>query len=735
MPVMHTLPQDLGYAIRVLRKGPAFLAVAIVTLALGIGATTALFSIIYAVLLKPLPYPDSNRLAQLAEINAWGHPMSVSYPDFDDWRKQNHAFEFVAAYGDGDFSISGGKLAVRAHTAVVTQEFFKVLGGHPELGRGFLPGEHKPNSTASVIISDSLWRALYAADPLVVGRTINLFGGIPFNVIGVMPPGFDYPNGSQLWITAELMNWGLNSRTAHNFRVIGKLEPRANFRQAQEEIGAIARRIKREYPSPYQGKDAQVISMQQHIAGPVKPTLLTLFAAVGLVLLIVCVNVANLLLARSTAKARELAIRGALGADWRRLIRPLLMESLILSVVGGAAGTLLAFWAVRLIKLFIPSNIPRIETAGIDLPVLFFAGLISLLSGLLFSLMPAWSATRTDINEGLKEGSSQHTASYGTRRSGNLLVVSEIALAFMLLIGTGLLVRSFERLNHQGSGFDPKNVLTADLIFPMISTDPKAPPVNYVPDYQTIASAVRRIPGVREAAFSSAVPLDGNGQDGHFSIQGQADLPGMLSDAKYRVISPGYFRAIGATLAGGRFLTESDGQNTTAVVVINAAMAKTVFPRGDAIGHRIWFDSFDLQPQWMTVVGIVNDFREGSLSEPAMPAGYACYTQHLFFLTDMYLVVKTQGDPLHIAPTIRRKIQEINKNVPITFNTLENIFAKSIAHQRFQAEMLGLFAWLAISLAAIGIYGVLSYLVVRPVRRSESACRLAQPPQLSFPSS
>ena len=363
---LETLLQDLRYAARVFRKSPGFFAVAVVTLGLGIGATTALFSIVNAVLLRSLPFPDADRLASLAEVNDEGGASHVSYLDFDDWRTQNRSFEYLAAYGDGDSNISSGNSAVRAHVALVTQDFFKVFGAKPIIGRDFAPSEHRPGAAISVLISDAVWRGMYASTPNILGLTIKLLGGIQCTIIGVMPPGFNFPESTQLWATAELTNEGLQSRTAHNFAVVGKLKPGVPISVAQQDIGSISRRIKRQFPGVYQAKDAQVLSLRDRMVGSIKPALWTLLAAVGFVLLIVCVNVANLLLARGSARAYELAIRGALGAARGRLIRQLIIESIALAAAGGAAGLVLAWWSLRILKFFVPTNVPRIETVAID---------------------------------------------------------------------------------------------------------------------------------------------------------------------------------------------------------------------------------------------------------------------------------------------------------------------------------------------------------------------------------
>ncbi len=720
--LLDTVLGDLRFGVRVLARNPGFTLVAIITLALGIGATTALFSVVDAVLLRPLPYPHAGQLTWIAEVNNDGYPSRVSYPNFADWRKDNHSFASMAAYTGGDVSISGGSEPRRVQASLVTRGFFKLFGVQPSIGRDFLPEEHKPSTAPAAIIGQALWRGDFGSNPKVIGKTVRL-DGVPLTVVGVMPPSFTFPDHTQLWTTAEAFGAERQGRTSLNDRVIGLLKPNVSFEQARADISAITRRLKKRYPSAYQAKDAQVISLISYLVGPVKPALLTLLTAVGLVLLIVCVNIANLLLALDTKREKEFAVRGALGASWGRLARQLFIECFLLSAMGGTLGLGLAYWAIQILKIVAPSNIPRIETVSLNGSALCFTITISLLCCLLFGCLPAWNAIKINIQEALKSGSGQHTSGHRTRRAGRLLITSEIALAFMLLIGAGLLVRSFERLQHQDLGFHADHVLTASLSFPILSLDPHFTPPSLVPTYHQILDRVSAIHGVQSAAFASHLPFDGPDSDGHFFVEGQADLPGLDSDAGYRVVSANYFHVLQVKLLKGRFFSGADTISSPGVVIINTSLAKRLWPHGSALGHHLWFDSFDPEKKWLTVVGVVDNVREEGPSVAANAIGYVCYTQHPNMLMETALIVRSEGNPSNLSATVRKQIQSVSKDVPIRLQTMDSIVAAATAHQRFQVELLGFFAWLAMLLAGIGIFGVLSYSVDRI--RPEIGIRIA----------
>lgn len=721
--LFETIVGDLRFGLRVLTRNPGFTLVAIITLALGIGATTALFSVVDAVLLRPLPYPHANQLAWIAEINDEGHPHQVSYSNFADWRRGNHSFAFMAAYEHFETGVSGGSEPQRTQVALVTRDFFRLFGIQPSQGRTFLPEEHKPNTAPAVIIGESLRRGAFGSDPKLIGKTIRL-DGMPGTVVGIMPSSFTFPDHTELWTTAEAFGAQKENRTAHNYRVVGRLKSNVSLEQARSDISTIARRLKTQYPSFYQAKDAQVISLISHLVGSVRIALLTLLAAVGLVLLIVCVNIANLLLALDTKREREFAVRGALGASWTRLARQLFIEYFLLSTLGGLLGVALAYWAIQVLKIIAPVNMPRVETTSFNGVVFCFALAVSFFCCLLFGCLPAWNATKSNIREGLKAGSGQHTPGHRTQRAGRMLVTSEIGLAFMLLIGAGLLIRSFEQLQRQDLGFHADHVLRAQLSFPVSSLDMRVKQPSLVPAYSQILERVGALPGVDAAAVASYVPLDEFDPDGHFSVEGQTDLPGFGSnDAGYRVVSPDYFRVLQIKLLCGRFFSKGDTASSPGVIIINASLAKRLWPHESALGHRLWFDSFDPEKQWLTVIGVVDNVREEGPSIIPSSIGYVCYTQHPLWLTETSLIVRSQGNLSNLVPTIRKQVHTVAKDVPIRFQPMDDLVAAATAHQRFQVRLLSLFAWLAMLLAGIGIFGVLSYSVDRT--RPEIGIRMA----------
>lgn len=705
-------------SLRSLRRAPALSLISILTVALGVGAGTALFSVVKAVLLNPLPYPQPSRLAWVSEVNDHGRPMNVPSANFEDWQRENHVFSVMTAFGEGPVNAGGGDAPQRTYGAEVSQDFFTVMGVQPAIGRSFTPEDERFRAAGTVVLGNNLWRAAYGADSRIVGRKVKLMGQ-PFTVIGVMPPGFDYPNGSELWVAAGAF-FKADSRTAHNFRVVGRLRPAATIEQARIEIGSISRRLKQQYPSPFMAKDAAVVSLDQHIVGKVRPALLMLFGAVGFLLLIVCVNVANLLMVRVTSRLKELSVQVALGAGRIRLFRQLLGESLTLATAGGALGLLVASWSMDLLRVLLPADLPRSGDIRIDGGVIAFALAISAVTGILFGLLPAWRASRLNVNEALKAASRSATAGRRAHRVQAALVVSEVCLSLVLVAGAGLLAKSFWKLRSVNPGFDSKQVLVANVSFEV----PTSGFDRLSPIYRDLLASLRTIPGVESAALVKGLPLDSGSPDGHFNIENRPQSSG-TADADYNVISPGYFHTLRIPILRGRDLSASDAQNAPPVTVINAEMARIYFPGEDPIGRRIWFDSFAPKEQWLTIVGIVGDVREYGLTEPVRPEAYISHAQAALpqTLLDENLVFKTAQDPLSIVPAVRQRLRAADREAAVKFELMDQVVARSVARQRFQMQVLGGFALLALVLAAVGLYGVMSYMVTS--NRGEIAIRMA----------
>src|SRR5579885_821758 len=710
----------LARATRSLRAAPALTIISILTVALGVGAGTALFSVVKAVLLNPLPYPDAGRLAWLSEVNESNRPMAAAQANFKDWQRENRSFSWMAAFGEGPVNAGGGDTPVRTFGAEVTGDFFSVMGVQPMLGRTFDAAEQKFKAPGTAILGNALWQRVYGGDPNVLGRRIKLMGQ-PFTVIGVMPPGFDYPDHSEVWIAADAF-YNFSSRTAHNFRVVGRLRPGVSIEQAQADISAIARRLKQQYPSPFMGKDAMVIPLSRQIAGEARPALLMLFGAVGFLLLIVCVNVANLLMVRVTTRGREISVRMALGAGRMHLFRLLITESLALAAAGGALGLLGAFWSMDLLRLLLPSGLPRAEDIRIDAGVVAFAIGISLLTGLLFGVLPAWRASRLNVNDALKSASRSATTGRRAQRAQSALVISEICLSMVLVAGAGLLAASFWKLKSVDPGFRPDHVLVAGVSFTTESRDTGFDRLS--PMFSELLAQLRAIPGVESAALSHGLPLDGAGADGQFNLENRP-RDSASADAEYRVISPGYLATMRIPLLRGRDLSDQDTASSLPVALISAEMARVYWPKEDPIGRRIWFDSFTPREQWLTIVGIVGDVHDAALNRPAAPTAYVTHTQVLFpqSLLDENFVMRVAGDPAGAVSAVRDRLRAADREAAVRFETMDEVFERSVARQKFQMQMLGGFAALALLLAAIGLYGVLSYMVSSS--RASIAIRMA----------
>jgi predicted permease len=709
---------EIRQSARALLRVPGLTVISVLTIMLGVGAGTALFTVVKAVLLNPLPYMDPGRLAWIAEINEAGYPTQVAYRNFMDWREQNRSFSALAAYNESPTVVSGSDVPQNSYGSAVTEDFFAVMKVRAALGRTFSRDEQRVGGPPAVVLGYGLWQRAFGGNPSILGRSIRLLGLAPV-VVGVMPAGFSYPEKTEFWIPAAAFgDPGFNVRTGHNWRVVGRLKAAVPMDRAQQDISAIERRIKQQYPSPFQSKDARVVSLQSHIVGEVRTPLLMLFGAVGFVLLIVCVNIANLLLVRVTAHARELAVRTALGAGRRHLIRQMLIESLLLAVGGGAFGLLIAVWSMDLLRVLLPPDMPRAGDITIDAGVVFFALAVSVAAGVLFGILPAWRASRMNVNEALKAGSRSVSAGKRSQRTQAALVISEACLSLVLVAGAGLLARSFWNLRSVDPGFRADHVLTAAMQFERHGKE------NLVPEYRDLLERVRALPGVEAAGFIRNLPIAAGQGDGHFYIEGRRAETGN-ADAIYSVISPGYLTSFHIPLLRGRDFTAQDTEYSEPVAIISAETARVYFPGRDPIGERIWFDSFAMKEHWLRIVGIAGDIRESGLTRPSSALAYTCYTQQPdnWPVAGGTLVIRTTPPPTSLAAAVRNAIRVVNPDAAPLPRTMESVIAASMSRQRFQMEILSAFAILALLLAVVGLYGVLSHMVT--ANRVEIGIRLA----------
>jgi putative ABC transport system permease protein len=725
---MSRLWQDLRYAARVLGKNPGVTAIMAFTLALAIGATSAIFSVVYGVLLRPLPYAAADRIMAISEVNSRGRLSRLADPNFDDFHDQSHSFQSIAKYSAYPVSVSGGSQPTRTPVAAVTPKFLAVLGVEPIMGRDFAPSDNQKGAAPVALVGYGYWRQ-YLGSAQDLSQTHLKINSSIYSVIGVLPAGFRFPDDAEVWFAADIGGESL-SRTSHNYSAVGRLKDGVTVDQARQDISTIAKRIYQtsSEKNDYLLRDARVVPLQESITGTVRSPLLILLGAVGFLLLVACANVANLLLAQASVRERELAIRSALGAARGRLVRQFLTEAFLLSMIGGVLGVLAALWGVAALVALAPGDLPRLESVSVSLPVLLFAFLLCTAVAVGLGAFTAARATRANLRNGLEEGGRGQAGSQGSQRIGQALVAAQIAITLVLVIGAGLLGRSLMKVLEVDPGFRVDKIVAMDVSLPW-TDDPKAKPAQGI-FFSNLIDRLTQIPGVRSVGAASALPLKGGFSDGMFLLMTQDEAPKTLDNlvatwdqwtqkerignADFCVATDGYFQVLGIPLIRGRMFDERDSADAPHVAVISESLAHDRWPHQDPIGRTIEFGNMDGDPRLLTIVGIVGDTHEYGLDEPARPTVYVNLFQRP--RAEMTVTMLSDADTRLVSSAARGILHDLDPQVPPTFQTFQQIYSASLGSRKFNVILIGFFGITALLLASAGVFGVMAYSVSRRTR-------------------